>query len=357
MVKPLLSIVIPVYNTGQVAGQIISRVLKQPMCDFELILVDDGSTDDSLAILRGWQAKDKRIKVLGQKHSGTPSAGRNTGLKKARGKYLMFLDSDDDIAPSMIPTMMERIQKDEADLVVCRIRFNTLKNGRVVSSVDIDKAPIPSQNKDESKEVYITRLLGMDGRLYHPSNKIFRTDIINQNHLRFNENLKFGEDLIFNLDYIKWTQKISFVDKPLYYYNFGTNISVVGKSALVYENRQQNFQHLLGFVGSNPNERADDLLGWVKFYWFFSFALAVCASNKKARQRFALLSHAIKLEQLTVARSSKYIGKNKYFTEIIISVMSKTPLTLYLLTAFANFIKNSRTLTKFWRLVAAKATA
>ena len=355
MSKPLLSVVIPVYNTGQIASKLIARVLKQKMDDLELILVDDGSTDDSLAHLRGWQTKDKRVKVLAQKNGG-PSAARNTGLNKARGEYLMFLDSDDDITPGMIPKMVKRIQKDSADMSVCQLRFNTIKDGRVVSSVDIDKAPIPPQRKDEPKETYIVRLLGIDGRLYHPSNKVFRMDIIRKHKLQFREDLRFGEDLTFNLNYLKHGSNISFVNEPLYIYNFGTGTSVVSKSALVYKNRQTNFEDLLKFAGDNRSQELEDLLGWVRHYWFYSFALAVCDSPLGLREKLSYLSNAIKNEKLTQAKSPKYIGRNKYLTERLIGLAAKTPATLYVFTAVGNSMKNSRLLAGVWRKLATRAT-
>ncbi|MCL1929984.1 glycosyltransferase [Candidatus Saccharibacteria bacterium] len=345
----LLSIIIPVYNTGKVAERIVSRVLNQNFQDFELILVNDGSTDDSLKCLRKFEKQDKRVTVIDQKNSGSPSGARNAGLKRIGGQYLMFLDSDDDIEPDMIEQMIGKITNEKLDLIVCGIKYTTIKNGKQSSAVDIGISPLPAQNADEDFTTYIVRLLGIDGRLYNPCNKIFRTDIVKKHRLQFDCSLNFGEDLTFNLLYFKHISKVEFIGKPLYHYYADIATGTFGKSSLVYENRFKNFDSLLSFANDSQSDKMDDLLGWIKYYWFYSFALAVDGANLTRKEKINLLKNAIALENLVPAKNPKNIGRNKYVIEKVLEFVAKKPGRLLNFVRLSNSIKNSRFSARAWR--------
>src|SRR5690554_5037323 len=108
------SIIIPIYNTSVYLNNCVGSIVSQSFGDFELILVDDGSTDDSLSLCRSWQQKDDRIQVYNQENKGQGSA-RNLGLKKAKGKYILFIDSDDAIAEDTLE-LNYKILKNEPDI-------------------------------------------------------------------------------------------------------------------------------------------------------------------------------------------------------------------------------------------------
>lgn len=348
--KPSLSIIIPVWNTGKVAVRIVGRILKQKFDDFELILVNDGSTDDSLKYLRQFEKQDKRVMVVNRKNnSGGPSGARNTGLKHACGKYLMLLDSDDDIEPDMISKMTKKMICEKLDLVTCGIKYITIKNGRQSSVVNIGVSPIPAQSKDEDFATYIVRLLGIDGRLYNPCNKIFRTSLIKKHGLSFDANLDFGEDLTFNLQYLRFVDNMGFINEPLYHYYLDITTGRFGRSSLVYSNRLKNFDSLLDFVGAQKSDQLNDLLGWIKYFWFYSFALAVDSANLKRKEKITLLRCAIRTEHLVPAQNAKNIGKNKYLIEKVLTFVAKTPGGLLNLVRMSGFMKNGRLSAKAWR--------
>jgi glycosyltransferase involved in cell wall biosynthesis len=349
MKKPSLSIIIPVYNTGKIAKRIINTVLKQDFNDFELILVNDGSKDDSLKHLQKFEKQDKRVKVISQKNSGSPSGARNAGLKHAHGQYLIFLDSDDDIDSKMISKMVKKITNNKLDLVTCGIKYITIKNGHQSSVVDIGVTPVPVQKKDEDFTTYIVKLLGIDGRLYNPCNKIFLLDIIKKHHLQFDVNLNFGEDLTFNLQYFKHIKNIEFINEPLYYYYSDITTGTFGKSSLIYENRLKNFTSLLEFASNNTSAKLPDLLGWIKHFWFYSFALAVDNANLKRTEKVNLLKSAIKIDKLTPAKNSRYIGRNKLLIERTLGLAAKTPSGLLTFIRLSNSIKNNRFSARAWR--------
>jgi glycosyltransferase involved in cell wall biosynthesis len=325
------------------------------MHDFEIIAVNDGSQDNSLDILNKYAKKDSRVSVISKKNGGASTA-RNCGIEKARGKYMMFLDADDNIAHEMITTMVAAIEKQAADMVVCGIKFITFRNGREVSSVDVGVTPLPTKLDHEDHKTYTVKLLGIDGRLYNPSNKVFRSEIIKEHHLRFETGLDFGEDLTFNLHYLAHADKIYFINQPLYIYNFNVETGTFGKSSLIYKNRQKNYRELLGFAGKKRTDAMNDYLGWIKYYWFYSFALVVCSSRMKLKKRMNLLAQAAKTEQFQPAKSPEHIGRKKYLVEKILGVISKSAIALWLFMSVSSFIKTNRLFAKLWKRLAISLT-
>ena len=125
----LVSIIIPVYNAEKRLNRCIDSVLKQTLKEVEIICVDDGSTDDSLKILQNYQNKSNKIKVFHQENRGVYRA-RMLGIQKASGKYVGFVDSDDEINPDMFHILYELAEDTYADMVVCayeRIQHTTNK--------------------------------------------------------------------------------------------------------------------------------------------------------------------------------------------------------------------------------------
>ena len=106
MKSSLVSVIVPVYNTGKVAKKVIRQLLEQSYQNIEIVVVDDGSTDDSLVRLQELAAKDKRVKLIHQKNAGV-SAARNAGIERARGEYMVFVDSDDEVRPGFIEKLVE----------------------------------------------------------------------------------------------------------------------------------------------------------------------------------------------------------------------------------------------------------
>ena len=115
-----ISIIIPVYNTAQYLAECLDSVLAQGFKDIEIICVNDGSTDNSAAILKKYQKKDKRIKVITQKNKGL-SGARNAGLKAATGKWVCFLDSDDILPPDALAVLYGGVQKTGCKIVASRV--------------------------------------------------------------------------------------------------------------------------------------------------------------------------------------------------------------------------------------------
>lgn len=212
----LLSIIIPVYNAEKYIDRCISSVVNQSLKDIEIVLINDGSTDNSLSLCRAWELKDKRIKLISQSNSGV-SAARNSGIDVAIGEYLMFLDSDDYMFPKMCETMCEVLIKNNTDCIIC----GTMETGGGLWS---PQSNIDYLSFEEFKKNFVYHL---KTELLSPCwNKIFKKKLITE---FFNEAVSFGEDLIFCLNYFKNCRKISFIPDALLFHETNVSGSLVSK--------------------------------------------------------------------------------------------------------------------------------
>lgn len=215
----LLSIIIPVFNAEKYIDRCISSVVNQSLKDIEIVLVNDGSTDSSFSLCKAWELKDKRIKLVSQINSGV-SAARNLGISKSEGEYLMFLDSDDCMLPDMCKVMYNTLIEKNADMVICGIKET--EGGIWAPEKSIDYTSL-----NKFKENFIIHLRT---ELLSPCwNKIFKKDLITN---YFNENISFGEDLIFCLQYFKNCSSISFIKQSLIFHEKGISGSLVLKVGL-----------------------------------------------------------------------------------------------------------------------------
>lgn len=207
---PVLSIIIPIYNTANRIKRCIDCVLKQSMQDLELVLVDDGSIDDSYDICVEYAKYDKRIKLIKQENQGVSSA-RNTGLDNATGKFIFFFDSDDTMASNMAEDLIRLI--DTHDIVISGVcKMN--EEGKVLNS--LPATTIYQTTRWEAiASMYKDKHYSYQGFLW---NKLYRRDIIEQNGLRFHEELFYNEDRTFNVEYLLHCNTAIVITRPYYYY-------------------------------------------------------------------------------------------------------------------------------------------
>lgn len=208
---PDISIIVPVYNAEKAVSRCIDSVLNQDFKDFELILVDDGSKDRSGEILDEYAAKDSRVHVIHKKNGGV-SAARNTALDAAEGEYIRFLDADDWMTQESDKLLLRNAQNNNSDLVVADFY-------RVVGGSLARKGSILT-NRVLSRQEYAEYMMESPADYYYGVlwNKLYRRDIIEKYHLRMDENMKWCEDFIFNLDYVLHAERITALQVPVYYY-------------------------------------------------------------------------------------------------------------------------------------------
>lgn len=205
----MISIVVPVYNSEIYLSECIESILSQTYRDIEIILVEDGSKDNSLAVCRRYSAQDSRIRIFPQDNRGVSEA-RNRGLREARGEYVQFVDSDDRLEPQMCQILLENMENNQSDLVICGIRM--ISGGKVKAIYSFPEKRILSDWNDLREsftDLYCASLL------HSPVNKLYRKERIRDN---FESGIDFGEDLIFNLAYFENVERISVVPEVLYNY-------------------------------------------------------------------------------------------------------------------------------------------
>lgn len=209
-----LSVVSPVYNGSAYLTPFLDSVLHQTFSDFELIMVDDGSTDESFQILQTYQKKDARIHIVRQDHKGAGSA-RNVGLSHAKGPYIIFLDSDDWYKEDFFKTMIDQITKDQSDVAVCEFYIYNQQTGEQTRSV------IPETGKQKIEKTD----LAFD--LFTPNTwvKLYRTAFLKHNRLLFQE-IPSCNDWSFAFASLACANKISVIREPLVYYRTQTGSSI-----------------------------------------------------------------------------------------------------------------------------------
>lgn len=265
--KPKVSIIVPIYNTAKYLPNCLDSIINQTYQNLEIILVNDGSTDNSEKIIEKYAKKDSRIKIISQKNSGQSTA-RNAGLKKATGDYIGFVDSDDEVSHIFIEQLIKPYLTDpQTSLSVCGLRYNWLKTN---TQKDVFINPIRPKRKNESQKSYILFLLTIDGRMYSSVNKLYLTN--HAKKCQFNINLNFAEDTKFVLDYLKKTKgNISFILKPLYTYNFGTETSTISKTATNWQNWQTSYNNLKNWLGNSLTIKERFWLHAVHLRWRISY--------------------------------------------------------------------------------------
>ena len=206
---PKISVIVPVYNSEAYLDQCISSIIQQNYQDFELILVDDGSTDKSISLCNHWAQKDPRIVVL-QKENGGLSDARNYGIDHANGEYLTFIDSDDYVSQDYLSYLIQLFSLSDKCMITTCNRQVVKNNGKLGQRFDyIDDKGIILDKKETYRKALFTEIShGAWGRLY--KKEIFL-------ELRFPVGVKHEDTYILG-DFIEASDEMVFGNKVGYYY-------------------------------------------------------------------------------------------------------------------------------------------
>jgi len=202
---PKISVIVPVYNSEKYLRRCIDSLLTQSFTNFEIIAVNDGSTDNSLEILREYKAKDSRIIVIDKPNEGV-SATRNCGIEVAKGEYIMFCDSDDFVHPQFCELLLDAAANNNEDFVVC--------GSKRTNNSSIDKRTY-SLNEYQNVSYYYLFQYGLTAPIW---NKIYKTKVIKDNNIKFDTSFLVAEDVLFNSRYLQYCKGCVFINHILYYY-------------------------------------------------------------------------------------------------------------------------------------------
>ena len=216
----MVSIIIPCYNCEKFIEETLQSLQNQTYKDFEVICINDGSTDKTLDILTKWQSKGISIYVTDQKNSGV-SVVRNNGIQKAKGEYIMFLDSDDTFHPECLERLISAVETSGTDVAYCMYNRN-----RDIVDNCIKEEPYAVQTQTEAMNNLLYRMGEFGFCCY-----IYKTEKLRSLHLEFDINTKFGEDREFIWKYLSHCQSAAFVDMPLYWYRVNNASATKGKAS------------------------------------------------------------------------------------------------------------------------------
>ena len=203
---PLISVIIPVYNADEYLSECVDSVLKQTYKNLEIILVDDGSSDNSSAICDDYSLRDNRVKVIHKENGGVSSA-RNAGIEMASGKYIGFVDSDDYINNKMYEYLHKYIEKNDSQLAVCNFCYNEL-NCDVM--YDGQGSIVYDSITAMSKMILGKPFAG------HMCNKLLLTDLAKK--VKLDKKIYMYEDLLYLWEYLKLCNKATYIPVSLYIY-------------------------------------------------------------------------------------------------------------------------------------------
>lgn len=210
----LFTIIVPVYNVEKYINRCIDSILAQTINEWELILVDDGSLDNSGKICDEYAEKDTRIKVFHKQNGGVSSA-RNLGIQEAEGEFVLFVDADDYLEKYALSVLKDATTGQNPDMVIYNTR-EVLNNGKQIEyHYPLLKNKV--YNKQEIEQQLIPFACQSPSFVNPPWNKAYRLTIIRDNNLCFQKRV-MGEDWLFNVNYIQKINSAIFIDKPLYNY-------------------------------------------------------------------------------------------------------------------------------------------
>ena len=245
--RPMVSIIVPIYNAEQYLRRCVDSILNQEYTDFELLLVNDGSTDASGDICEEYGDRDPRVIVIQKENTGV-SDSRNRALDRARGKYLQFLDSDDWITPDATRLFVRAAEEYGCDMVISD--FYRVVGERLSPKGDIEEEGVLT------REEFAAHMMENPADFYYGVlwNKLYRRDIVEEHNLRMDTDINWCEDFMFNLEYIRYAKVFYALHAPIYYYvkrkgslaSQGINISKTVKMKLnVFEYYNNFYKHVL----------------------------------------------------------------------------------------------------------------
>lgn len=228
---PTLSLIAPLYNLAPLLPRFLSSVAAQTAGDYELLLLDDGSTDGTLAAARDAAARDARIRVFSQENAGA-AAARNRGASLAAGEYLMFLDGDDEVLPTMTQEYLRAAKDTRADIVIGGIRF--LEGG-----ASLDKLP-PGGGLISPPALWEALARDETGVFGYAPNKLYRAEFFRAARLAFPADMRAQEDLALALEAYDRAQRVALLPRALYLY-----YHTPGKRDIPPEDLLRNHRRLL----------------------------------------------------------------------------------------------------------------
>lgn len=297
---PLISVVIPVYNADRYLEKCLDSVIRQTYSNLQIILVDDGSTDNSAQICRRYAEEDRRIQIICQKNQGV-SAARNVGIERAEGCYIGFVDADDWIHPDMYRHLLEIMEKYDADIstVECLKTFGE-------DGCEQEKINIRVLEQEEFAKAFFK--IGSQKILYYIWNRLYKREILEKH--QFDERFAVGEDVVASYKAIIKADRIAVSNQKMYFYR-----QMSGVTGL-FNDKYFQLIDVWKKVGEITEERVKKYLPYVKInqeriYFTLLTELAVSGGykNPNYKEQIAFLLNSLKKGKRLLLKSDIAVSR------------------------------------------------
>lgn len=324
---PLLSIIIPAYNVESYILNCIESIYSQHQENIEVIVIDDGSTDNTIEIITQLKETYNNFVILSQANAGVSTA-RNYGLSVARGRYVYFLDSDDWIENDFFNEIAPICEADQADCII----FGYKKRNAIGDFIS-DKTPwIKGEINSEDQKNSLAKLFVNDNGLA-VWDKIIKRSVILENNIKF-QNMRNAEDFVFSLECIRHSKKIYIVNKALYNYRIqisgkrSDNYQLISNQIIAF----RKFNEYFNFV-NNQSVEVQNFAIKIFIKWFGLVAPLNIVNFDKItiKQRIALLDEQVK-DLLLKSLSKKFSINNLTLQDkfLLLVIKTQSALLLYL---------------------------
>ncbi|MBR2971358.1 MAG: glycosyltransferase family 2 protein [Clostridia bacterium] len=274
--NPKISVIIPVYNAERYIADTLDSVISGSFSDFEVVAVNDGSTDSSLRILTSYAERDGRIRVIDKPNTGV-SDTRNVAIAEAKGEYLAFLDSDDIYSPEYLERMYSAAEKSGADVIVCG--YVTFRG---------EKPVFPDCENGEVRTTDIRELLDT-GLMTSMCVKLVKKSVVQENNIAFDKNLAFGEDLFFSWRVCLSSNATVKIEDKLYGYRMSAAGATARYHGSLYEKYKAAFDSLKEYAslrGASEEAIRDIDIYFVKRLPTLSFMTARSKQSFGKKRRY-----------------------------------------------------------------------
>lgn len=293
----MISIIIPVYNSEQYLPRLFQSILNQSNKDFEVVFIDDCSTDNSFELIQSFSSKCKNIRIFRNNVNRGASFSRNLGLRFIKGKIVCFVDSDDYIADNFVKRIIDNISSSDC-LVFSR---NVVRQNNLVEEI------VPIVGTYSINEINADfRVFSSILSIHFITNKAFKKSIICNNDLKFDTSLVSGEDLDFVLRYLKCCSSIKYIDDKLYFYN-RNNVNSITRMNLEKLPQIINYNNanILKYIDYNNEKIMTDF----KNYNYDLYCYCINMINRNVE--------ISKVKKEKLLRLNEELNYRKYFAQIL----------------------------------------
>lgn len=301
----MVSVIVPAYNIAPYLERCVSSICEQTYTDLELILVDDGSTDDTPAICDRLAKADGRIRVIHKKNGGVSSA-RNAGIEAMRGEFVCFIDGDDRIEPTLLADAVEALRRENADIFMYEYIVNSPKGSK-------QHAVSPNAYGTIDTEQALIHTVTPNNRFLW--SKVFRSKLVEQT--RFREDITMGEDTLFACHLIVKSDRTVYTKTPYYHYEIRENSAVTSSFRLKKLSGLTAYAEQLRLCEECHFSVAAEYACGALLDLAIALARAASKSEPETRKAaYAVIKKCVLAERKNVMHAKRIPGKTKLKTQI-----------------------------------------